>query len=175
MGYTKVDESQLQKIKKILTKLGKDDMRKFFQLVGQRLVADFRMGFRMSIAPDGTPWAPITHREGKPLVDTGRLRSSIKAVVGNKTLEVGTNLKYAQTHQYGDTSTVQVAEHTKIINQAFGKKLKTGVYVNVSSHSKQRNIKARPFLGVEARQKKKIVAAFQQHIGALTNGKAKPI
>ena len=38
----------------------------------------------------------------KILQDTGRLRNSITGVVSSKGAEVGTNLVYAKTHQYGD-------------------------------------------------------------------------
>lgn len=164
-----VDESQFNKIQKTLKTLEKDQLVTFFKKLGHVLVNDFRMGFRKSISPDGKSWAPITHRSGRPLIDTGRLRASIQAIVGPSTLEIGTNVDYAKTQQFGATDTVQVPAHTKVINQVFGKPI-SPKKITVSSHSKKRNIKPRPFLGIETRQKNKIVKVYQSHIKAITSG-----
>ena len=166
-----VDKADFAKIKKTFKKMNADDMKPFMRSVGARLTHDFRMGFRHSLSPSDTPWAPITYRQGQPLVDTGRLRNSITFTLGNKSVEVGTNVEYARTQQEGG-GIIQVPEHTKLISQAFGKPLKYPVYANVKAHSKNTNIKARPFLGIEKRQQDKIIKAFEKHIIGLTDGKA---
>lgn len=168
----KIDESDFNKIQKLLSKLSNHNLQEFLVSVGRRLVNDFRMGFKLGVDPAGKKWAGITHREGQPLKDTGRLQRSIIARVSGKSLEVGTNTVYAKTHQYGDAGSVTIPEHTKLINQAFGKKLKFPVFANVKSHTKQRNIKARPFLGIEQRQRDKIVLAFEHQIKQISNGQA---
>src|SRR5574343_577946 len=38
---------------------------------------------------------------GKPLIDTGRLRKSITYEAGPRGVVIGTNVKYARTHQFG--------------------------------------------------------------------------
>lgn len=167
-----IDKADLAKIKKVMKKMTSDDMKSYMRSVGARLANDFRMGFRQSLAPDNTPWAPITYRDGQPLNDTGRLRQSITFKLGNKAVEIGTNVDYAPVHQFGG-GIIDVPAHTKLINQAFGKPLKYPVYVNVKAHKKKTNIKARPFLGIEKRQKDKIIKAFEKHIIGLTDGKAK--
>lgn len=58
--------------------------------------------FERSQAPDGSSWAALKTRNGKPLLDTGALRKSIqKQILGGVSLEIGTNLSYAAFHQFG--------------------------------------------------------------------------
>lgn len=68
-----------------------------------RSVVRVKVCFQRSIDPYGSPWAPITHRQGQPLLDTGRLRNSIKHNVRGTNLELASNLIYAANHQYGIT------------------------------------------------------------------------
>lgn len=166
------NEKEYKKIQKAFKKLQEQQMLPFFQEVGRRLVNDFKMGFRQGIAPNGEKWEPLKHREGQPLRDTGRLQRSISFKAGEKQVEIGTNVAYAKAHQFGVTKQ-NVPEHTKLINQAFGKKLKFPVYANVKAHTKNPKIPARPFLGIETRQKKKIMQAFIATISKLLDEKAK--
>lgn len=73
------------------------------------LVAD---GFRVSSAPDGSPWRPLARARvrnrrkgdrGKPLVDTGRLRASVttRPRVTAEGFTITADPIYAATHQYG--------------------------------------------------------------------------
>jgi phage gpG-like protein len=166
------DDKQYDAIMKALKVFEKPKKDMFFD-VGQRLLSDFLFGFRKSAAPNGEPWAPITHREGKPLRDKGTLRQSLLSVATNSKLEVGTNIKYAAAHNFGFSGKVAVPAHTRIINQAFGKPIPKTV-VNVKAHSKEMNIKKREFLGIYDRQKKIIVSAIEKHLkeksaGAIDN------
>lgn len=64
--------------------------------------ADFsRLSFTESATPTGKAWAPLTSRQGQPLLDTGRLRNSITHLVQGNTLEIGTNWPWAHVHQFG--------------------------------------------------------------------------
>ncbi len=169
-----VNEREFKRIIKVLGKLSGDDLVPFLGDVGRRLISDFRMGFKSATAPDGSKWKPLKYREGQPLRDTGRLQSSITKRLDrtSKTLEIGTNVDYATTHQFG-LGKVRIPQHTKLINHVFGKPLDAPKKVKVKAHTKNANIPARPFLGIERRQKSKIAAAFEQHIRNLTDGNAK--
>ncbi len=46
-------------------------------------------------------WLGLKYREGKPLVDTGDLMSSIESSYDNDNAIVGTNEAYAAIHQFG--------------------------------------------------------------------------
>lgn len=142
----------------------------FIVNVKTKLANDFRLGFKLSRSPDGSKWSGITHRVGQPLRDTGRLQRSLVAKVNGTKIVIGTNLDYAARMQFGGSgSDLQVKAHTKLIKQAFGKTLKYPVYANVKAHTKKDNVKARPFLGFEKRQRDIVNKAFTNW----TDGKIK--
>lgn len=72
--------------------------------VGASIANRVRLGFRLGRSPYGQPWAPLNpfFRVGQPLRDTGRLQRSIThQVQGGDSVAVGTNVRYARTHQHG--------------------------------------------------------------------------
>jgi phage virion morphogenesis protein len=108
-------------------------------------------------SPDGTPWAPLSEdyedwkkerSSGGILEFEGFLIASITQENNGKRVRVGSNLAYAATHQFGDSRTVNVRAHTRLIKEAFGKPLKFGVYQSVGPRKLKRNIPARPYLGI---------------------------
>ena len=99
--------------------------------IGDALVSRVLESFEESRAPDGESWQPLARatkvgrlrrdrrnfRKGgglskrgrqavragfQPLVDTGRLRASITRNVYGNAVEIGTDVAYAATHQFGD-------------------------------------------------------------------------
>ncbi len=116
------------------------------QRIGGAMVTDSQMNFRRSSGPDGAPWAPLKHRVGKPLRDTGRLRNSITFDANNESVAIGTNLIYAPTHQFG--AVIKPKKAGGLLK--FSGKDKRFIY------AKMVTIPARPFLGIKARQVKKI-------------------
>lgn len=59
-------------------------------------------GFSTGKAPDGSAWAPLKHRSGQPLRDTGRLQRGWFVVQATGTgFTVGNATAYAAHHQYG--------------------------------------------------------------------------
>ena len=64
--------------------------------LGEDEVTRVMLRFENSEAPDG-----LKVRDGKPLMDTGRLYQSVVAHVANDSLQVGTNVSYAPYHQFG--------------------------------------------------------------------------
>jgi phage gpG-like protein len=69
--------------------------------IGQDFVERVQLGFIDSESPYGVPWEPISHRDGQPLIDTGRLRGSIAYETTPLSLRLGSNVVYAATHQFG--------------------------------------------------------------------------
>lgn len=71
----------------------------------KRLAERVDKGFDKSIDPYGARWADITHRDGKPLVDTGNLRRSIRSrTINNKKggrIVFFENTRYGKYHQNG--------------------------------------------------------------------------
>lgn len=83
-------------------------------------------------------------------VRTGTLRRSIdqRLVTDNGAVSgiVSTNVKYGKAHEYGNTETVTVKEHVRLVKQAWGKQLKHPVWATVKSHAMRQNIKEHSFL-----------------------------
>jgi len=70
--------------------------------LAQQAVSEIQKGFRASRDPYGNAWAPLKHRQGKPLLDSGRLRNSYTAAsVTAAGFRIGTNAVYSGTHQFG--------------------------------------------------------------------------
>lgn len=80
---------------------GTDAVRRALAALGRVLVNRIRLGFRSGTSPYGSRWAPPLLRSGQPLIDTGRLRSSITSQVQGSEVVVGTNVAYAPVHQFG--------------------------------------------------------------------------
>lgn len=58
-------------------------------------------GFQQSTSPYGKKWQPLKFRDGKPLLDTGVLRNSLKGKPTASGISISSNLEYAATHNYG--------------------------------------------------------------------------
>jgi len=69
--------------------------------LGRVIKTRIQLGFKQGRSPYGVPWKPLKLRRGQPLVDTGRLRSSITSKVIGREAIIGTNVQYARTHQFG--------------------------------------------------------------------------
>lgn len=85
------------------------DMQPVFTTVGRVIVNRIRLCFKLGIDPWGSPWAALKFRKGQPLRDTGRLNRSIVANPDKTGVTIGTNVKYAPTHQFGATITPKTA------------------------------------------------------------------
>ncbi len=75
--------------------------KKVLSAIGVAWIATVKSNFKKSMSPNGKKWARINHRNGKPLMDTGRLVGSFTSSVNGDYLTVGTPLIYAKTHNEG--------------------------------------------------------------------------
>lgn len=105
--------SQLkQKLKAQAEKLS--NLQPFWQVVGMYVQKQtIKERFDKEQSPDGTTWKPLSparikqrmkrHKSGnmKILQDVGELRRSVKYEAGQTYVRIGSNLKYARTHQFG--------------------------------------------------------------------------
>ena len=94
--------------------------KKYLERLGHILSRETRNRFKNSVSPDNQKWLPVSdlglalrkfrHKKKsvnpKPLLDTGRLRSSINYEVKSDTVIVGTNVEYAKLHQEGGQTKV---------------------------------------------------------------------
>lgn len=87
-----------------------ENMRPAMDGIGSAVVSFVKLRFVRQRDPWGARWRPLRpstvsrrrKRSTVPLRDTGRLMNSITHVVrGNDAVDIGTNVEYAPTHQFG--------------------------------------------------------------------------
>lgn len=100
--------------------------------------------FKRSRGPDGKRWRTSVRAAttgGTTLVDTAQLRNSITSKSDATGFAVGTNVKHAATHQFGDTRTIRPKKAKALrfrVNGQWVMKKKVTV-----------TIPARPYLGLD--------------------------
>lgn len=95
------DAGARKKLKALVAATG--DMQPVFATVGRSIANRIRLCFKLGVDPWSSPWAALKIRKGQPLRDTGRLNRSIVANPDKTGVTIGTNVKYAPTHQFGAT------------------------------------------------------------------------
>ena len=103
-----VDDRQ---VLEALSHLGQQigDLEPVFRDMGEYLIRSTRERFGQAESPQGTPWAPLSPRYQRRkkrnihriLVLYGDLKDSIHYSAGPRELQVGTNLIYGASHQFG--------------------------------------------------------------------------
>lgn len=135
-------EAKLALLKRLPTQVRRAGLR----AAGAWVLREVQLEFALSRAPDGTPWAKLKWRKGKPLVLTGKLSRSWKLRVGAKYFVLLTNVPYAAFHQFGANLSARVNAHKR--NGRFKKRSgaeKAKRFVKVS-FSPGGTVKARPML-----------------------------
>lgn len=101
---------QLDQLHHHITGLAGMDTSTLMPRLGKDLLASTQQRFSTQRAPDGTAWQALhprtlkhkKHNKNRILTERGFLRSNIRyQILSPKTVEIGTNLAYAATHQYG--------------------------------------------------------------------------
>ena len=84
------------------------DLQPALSQVGEYLLESHQSRFQLEVAPDGTPWAPLSPEtlarkkgEDRILQDHGTLRDTLSYEATASELLFGSNLEYAATHQFG--------------------------------------------------------------------------
>lgn len=116
--------------------------------------------FRQGRDPEGRRWKTSIRAAasgGRTLIDTAQLRNLIKAHSDEKGFAVGTNVKYAGTHQFGDSNRTIRAKTRKGLRFKVGGRWVTKKQVKVS-------IPARPYLGLSSEDMEEIKATVQEFI-----------
>ena len=147
--------------------------------IGQVLAASARERFRTNKAPDGTPWKELSaktlrrKKNPKILVESGELHGSIHHEVQGDTVTIGTNVKYAGVHQFGETVQIPARQGSSKVGTKGKDK---GRFMKASSKAKhaavktytvpahKRTFKARPFLGLSQDDKEKVLGIVQKHV-----------
>ena len=117
--------------------------------------------FRQGKGPDGQRWRSsvrVAQSGGQTLVDTARLRNSIHARADASGFVVGTNVKYAATHQFGEPGRTIRARRKKYLRFQVGGRW-------VSKKKVRITIPARPFLGLSDEDMREMKATVEDFVG----------
>ena len=117
--------------------------------------------FRQGKGPDGRKWKTsirAAREGGRTLVQTAQLRNSIHVKSDASGFAVGTNVKHAATHQFGEPGRTIRAKTKKGLRFQAGGHWVTKKQVSVS-------IPARPFLGLSEEDMREIKTTVEDFIG----------
>ena len=160
-------DSLLRRLNELSGSLDGPGLQAMLANVGESVVTQTKERFREQKRPDGGKW-PKSRRAreegGQTLTDRARLKHSIHKRLRPGIVEIGTNVEYAAIHQFGFAGQVNIGAHQRIIHQAFGRKLKFPVAVNVKAHSVCQEMPARPFLGISPANEKELLTEMNRFI-----------
>lgn len=150
------------------------NLRPAMRTVGEIVRTSIERNFAAQGRPAWEPSARVKIAGGETLSDTGRLRRSFTVRSSERSVSVGTNVKYAPVHQFGakkgafGTVAASVREH---IRRVAAKEVK------VRAHTRKQllpwgTIPARPFLMVQDEDWPEINRALMEHIMGRLGGLA---
>ena len=116
--------------------------------------------FKQSKGPDGRRWKTsirAAQEGGKTLIQSAQLRNSIHDKSDASGFAVGTNVKYAATHQFGEPGRTIRARKKKALRFQVGGKWVTKKQVRIT-------IPARPFLGLSEDDMQEMKATVEEFI-----------
>ena len=132
--------------------------------LNQTLAEDVRSStldrFKAGVAPDGHKWTPSIRAEqegGQTLIRKGTLRNSIHSQADASGFAVGTNVRYAAEHQFGDERTIRARKKPYLCFKIGGQWIKKKT-VTI-------RIPARPFLGFSDGDLKDIEKTADEFMG----------
>ena len=106
---------------------------------------------------DGRPPSAPHRRAARRLIQSGQLRNSIHAKSDTSGFALGTNVKYAATHQFGEPGRTIRARKKKALRFQVGGKWVTKKQVRIT-------IPARPFLGLSEDDMQEMKATVEEFI-----------
>lgn len=118
-----------------------EDLTPAMDAIGGALVLSTEERFEFERAPGGSPWPPSVRAlltGGKTLSESGRLGDSITHDASRDGVRLGTNVRYAATHQFGATISAKTARGLVFNIPGLGWRRKASV-----------TIPPRPFLGID--------------------------
>lgn len=145
----------LDGLSKGLDKLADFAPKELNEVIGETLTASTLQRFDDERGPDGRPWKRSYRAEaegGQTLTDSARLKNSINYRATDRTVEVGTNVKYAAVHQEGKE--IKAKNKSALRFQIGGR----------WARKKSVRIPARPFLGVSDEDAEEIDAVILEHV-----------
>lgn len=185
---TTVDVTGLERAQRVAARIRQlgGDPEPLLKVAGSILEASTLGRFTSETGPGGIPW-PKSKRAlgeavgprgpkpaGKTLTDTGDLRDSIRYELRPGEVTVGSdglkNPVKALANQFGSHRQTVVLGHPRVIRSAFGIPLPQPRTVNVRPHGRVTNIPPRPFIGVDADDRRELTRAWIGTLRRLLRG-----
>lgn len=159
MGGVRLD-GDVDRLIKELKRLEHANLKVPSKALAQSLKTSTRERFQTQKSPDGQSWKAsvrAVEKGGVTLTDTAILKNSIRSKSSEKGFAVGTDLKYAATHQYGDSRTIRAKSNKGLRFKVNGRWV-TKKKVKVT-------IPARPYLGISEDDIREIKGTLEDFIG----------
>ena len=143
-----------------------------FKNIGEELLRSTRERFEQQVDPEGHRWQRLKMStrlrkrllglSSKTLIERGYLRDSIRYQADSNGVRIGTNRIYGAIHQLGGRTSAHVIKpkNKKALSWPGARNPVKGV------HHPGSNIPARPFLGVSAQDKERILEIIADHLEA---------
>ncbi|MFG0339978.1 phage virion morphogenesis protein [Pseudomonas sp. zjy_13] len=132
---------------------------------------------RRQVAPDGTPWAPLSPRTlarkkgNKILRDSGALLDTLRHQVTDDGLDFGTDRPYGAIHQDGGkiehaarSQQVYFKEKGGVVGNRFVKKSKSNFAQWVTHGARSVEMPARPYLGLSSEDEAEILEIVSDYL-----------
>lgn len=143
MASNVVIKGDTQRLRKYLDKLQQVDTSEISSVLAEQTRTAVELRFRQSKDPEGNKWQPskrVQAEGGQTLIRTSMLKNSLQSKATAEGFAVGTNLKYAATHQKGAKDRVIKPKKKKVLRFPINGSFRSAKEVHV-------DIPARPFLG----------------------------
>jgi len=132
---------------------------------------------RRQVAPDGTPWAPLSPRTlarkkgNKILRESGALLDTLRHQVTDDGLDFGTDRPYGAIHQDGGkiehaarSQQVYFKEKGGVVGNRFVKKSKSNFAQWVTHGARSVEMPARPYLGLSSEDEAEILEIVSDYL-----------
>lgn len=149
-------EGDIKKLTQALKRIESTDFENINLAIAESLRTTTTDRFKEGKDPKGKSWRKsirASQQGGTTLIDTARLKNSIRATSDKSGAVVGTNTIYAQTHQFGDKRTIK-AKTKNGLRFKIGGKWATKKKVTIS-------IPERPFLGISDEDEREIQSILE--------------
>lgn len=153
-------EGDTRRLLKKIKSFAEVDKKKINATIGSAMRSSTLDRFKRSKDPEGKKWKTsirAASEGGKTLIKTAQLRNSIHTKSDTSGFAIGTNLKYAATHQFGEQGRTIRAKKAKALRFQMG-----GQWV--SKKKVKVNIPARPFLGLSDEDMQEIKGTIEDFI-----------
>lgn len=150
-------EGDVSSLKNQIKRLSEVDLKRLNASLAEVVRTSTMERFKTGKDPEGNKWDTsrrVRDIGGTTLSDTGALRKSLHSKISGEGFALGTNLKYAATHQFGDKDREIRARKSGGLHFQIGGKWMTVKAVRVS-------IPARPYLGINEDDIKEISATIE--------------